>query len=100
MHHPVSPSWTSHVALTKPEEIFRMPGMYKLCQLSAVFSSRFLGRTLDKKIQKFFLLPTQFGHCINGKKKINVDHGSPPLKGEGHVKSIIIFCINTLWHMS
>ena len=48
--------------------------MYKLCQLSAVFSSCFLGRTLDKKSQTFFLLPTQFGHCINAKKN-DFDHG-------------------------
>ena len=48
-----SPSWKSHVAPPKPEEIFRMPGMYKLCQLSAVFSSHFLGRTLSKN--NFFI---------------------------------------------
>ena len=66
-----SPSWKSHVATPKPEEIFRIPGMYKLCQLSAVFSSHFLSRTLDKIFKNnFFLLPTQFGRCINAKKII------------------------------
>ena len=46
--HLASPSCTSHVVPPKPEEIFIMPGMYKLYQLFTVFSSRFLGRIQDK----------------------------------------------------
>ena len=44
MRHLASPSWTLHIAPLKLQEIFRMPGMYKLYQLSTVFSSCFLAR--------------------------------------------------------